>query len=91
MLDIIGLAATVVASGYGYFQSRQFVRTKLRFVDAIQKPSTPFIAGAAAAAVAVPVVVLLPLIGAGTAVLFGASVGVGVHHGAKDARQLPGF
>jgi hypothetical protein len=91
MFEIIGLAATVIASGYGYFQSRQFVRTKLRFVDAIQKPSTPIIAGAAAAAVAAPVVWLLPLVGAGTALLFGAGVGVGVHHGAKDARKLPGF
>jgi hypothetical protein len=91
MFELIGLAVTVVVSGYGYFQSRQFVRSKLRFVEAIQKPSTPVIAGVAAAAVATPVVWLLPIVGATTAVFFGAGVGVGVHHGAKDARKLPGF
>ena len=40
-----------------------------------------------------PIVVgLLPLVGAGTAVLFGAGVGAGVAAGAKDVRRrLPGY
>ncbi len=67
------------------------MRKKLRFVDVVQKPVAPVIAGAAAAIVASPVVWLLPIIGAGTATLFGVGVGTGVHHGARDARRLPGL
>jgi hypothetical protein len=36
--------------------------------------------------VAVPLVAVLPLIGAGTALLFGAGVGTGVAHGSRDVQ-----
>lgn len=91
MFEILGLAATGAVSVWGYIQSRRYVRQKLRFVDAVKKPVAPVIAGVAAAAVAAPVVWLLPLVGVGTALLFGAGVGVGVHHGVKDTKRLPGF
>lgn len=91
MFEIIGIAATGVVSVWGYIQSRQFVRKKLRYVDGVQKPMVPVVAGAAAAVVAAPIVWLLPLVGAGTAVLFGAGVGFGVHHGVRDTKRLPGF
>ncbi len=91
MFEILGIAATGVVSVWGYIQTRQFVRKKLRYVDGVQKPLVPVVAGAAAAVVAAPVVWLLPLVGAGTAILFGAGVGFGFHHGARDAKRLPGF
>jgi len=87
VLGIITLAATAAATGLGYFQSRMFVRTKLRFVDAVQSAKAPVIAGVGAALVAAPVVALLPLVGAGTAILFGLGVGTGVAAGARDIRR----
>jgi hypothetical protein len=84
---LIGLIAGLAASIAGYLQSRRFVRNRLRFVDAVQKPAAGLIAGAAAAVIALPIVMLLPLVGTGTALLFGAGVGTGVAAGAKDARR----
>ena len=90
MLELIALAAAGVSAAAGYMQSRRFVRRKLRFVDAAQNPKAPWVAGATAALVAAPVVFVLPVVGAGTAILFGASVGAGVARGAKDVRTLNG-
>jgi hypothetical protein len=87
---IIWIAATGAASVWGYVQTRQFVRKRLRFVEAAQKPMTPVVVGTAAAVVAAPVVWLLPIVGVGTAVLFGAGVGIGASHGQKDVKRLPG-
>jgi hypothetical protein len=91
MLDLILIAGTGVVTLFGYLKARGFVRERLRFVDAAHKPSTPIIAGAAAALVAAPVVALLPLVGTPTAVIFGIGVGWGVYHGSRDVRKrLPG-
>jgi hypothetical protein len=87
VLELIGLAATAAATGVGFFQSRVFVRTKMRFVDAVQTTKAPLIAGVGAAIVAAPIVALLPLVGAGTAILFGLGVGTGVAAGARDIRR----
>jgi hypothetical protein len=87
MFELIALAAAGAAGGWGYLQSRRFVRRRMRFVDAVQKPSAAMIAGTAAAAVALPVVALLPIVGAGTAVAFGVGIGAGVAHGARDVKQ----
>jgi hypothetical protein len=91
MLDLLFAAGTGAATLFGYLKSRQFVRDRLRFVDAAHRPSAPFIAGVAATLVAAPVVWLLPVVGAPAAVIFGVGVGWGVHHGSRDARKrLPG-
>lgn len=87
MLEILGLLATGALTATGYYQTRGFVRRRLRFVDAVQKPGAPVLAGVGAAAAAVPVVWLLPLVGAGTAVLFGVGVAAGVSAGAKQIRR----
>ncbi len=89
MVEILMLAAGGVVTVVGYFRTRQFVRRRLRFVDAVQKPVAPVAAGAVAAVVAAPVVWLLPVLGAGTAVVFGAGIGLGVLHGARDVKRLP--
>lgn len=92
MFELIGLIATGAATVFGYFQSRIFVRNRLKYVDAVQRSAVPVAAGAAAALVALPVVGILPLVGTGTAILFGVGVGAGVSAGAKDIRKrLPGF
>jgi len=87
---MIGLAITVAVALIGYWQSKQFVQNKLRFVDAVHKGSAPFLAGLVAALVAMPVVWMLPLVGTTTAILFGASVALGVNAGARDIRKRIG-
>jgi hypothetical protein len=87
MLELIGLAVTAAIAVVGFVGTRGFVRDRLRFVDAVQRRVAPWVAGVAAALVAVPIVALVPLVGLGTAIIFGASVGVGVATGARDIRQ----
>jgi len=87
---MIGLAITLAVALIGYWQSKQFVQNKLRFVDAVHKATAPLLAGLAAAAIAMPVVWLLPLVGTGTALLFGVSVALGVNAGARDIRKRIG-
>ena len=87
MWDLLAFAATIAATAFGYMTARRFVRERLRFVDAAQTWRAPVIAGLAAWAVAMSLVWFLPLVGAGTAILFGASVAFGVRSGAKDIRD----
>ncbi len=93
MLELIALVVAGAAGIGGYVKSRQFVRNRLRFVDAARHRAAPFVSGFVAALVAAPIVWLLPVVGAGTALLLGVGVGVGVHRGARDiARgELPPF
>jgi hypothetical protein len=47
----------------------------------------PVLAGGAAALAAAPIVALLPIVGTATAIVFGASVGVGVASARKDIQS----
>lgn len=84
---MLWLAVTAAALVGGFVLSRNFTRRRLRYVDAIKKPSAPLIAGAAAAAVALPVAAL-PIITIGTAVAFGVGVASGVASG-RNAEPPP--
>jgi len=94
MLEILVLGAAVGGIGAGYVQVRRFVRERLQFVDAVQRSGVPVVVGTVAAVAVTPVVWLLPVVGVGTAILFGAGIGLGVSHGARDVRSgsklLPG-
>lgn len=90
MFNLIGLALTIGAVLFGYFGARGFTKDRLRYVDAVQKGSAAVIAALGAFVVALPVVWILPIVGTGTAVLFGAAVGAGVAAGAKDIRKRLG-
>ena len=81
---MLGLAIGAAALIGGFVLSRDFVRRRLRHVDAVKRPSAPLIAGAAAAVVALPVAVL-PIITVGTAV----ALGVGVAGGVASGRNAP--
>lgn len=83
---MITLALAIAAAAFGYLQTRKFVRRRLAYVDAVHNGAAPLIAGAVAFAVALPFTVL-PLIGAGTALLLGIGVGAGVSAGSKDSRH----
>lgn len=85
---IIGLLVGAAALGGGFVLTRGFVRRRLRYVDAIQKPAAPWIAGAVATAIALPVTAL-PMITLGTAIAFGVGVAGGVASGRKQPGLLP--
>ncbi len=87
MLELLGLGITGGAAFWGYLKSRKFVRSRLRFVDAAHTPSAPIMAGAAAALITTPLV-LLPLIGVLFPVTVGVGVALGVAHGSKDVKRL---
>ena len=46
MFELIGLIAALGASIGGHVQSRRFVRRRLSFVEAVQKPAIAIAAGA---------------------------------------------
>ena len=90
MFTFLAFALAGAAAILGHVQSRRYVRNRLRFVDGIQNPAVPIVAGVAATLIAAPVVWLLPIVGGGTALLFGLGVGTGVAAGAREAKSLPG-
>jgi hypothetical protein len=91
MLELFMAGATGAVTLFGYLKARQFVRERLRFVESAQRPAAALAAGVGAAALATPVVLLLPVVGLPSAVIFGIGVGWGVHHGARDVhKRLPG-
>ena len=81
---MIGLLVGIAALGGGFVWTREFVRRRLRFVDAVRRPAAPVVAGIAAAAVALPFAAL-PVITIGTAV----ALGVGVAGGVASGRNAP--
>jgi len=85
--SLAGLAITLGATMVGYWQARQFTQNKLRYVDAVHRSGIAILAGLGAALVAAPVVWLLPLVGGGTAILFGTGVALGVSSGAREIRK----
>ena len=86
---MIGLIVTAAALVGGFVVTRDFVRRRLRFVDAVQRPSAPLIAGAGAAAIALLPVALLPIVTVGTAIAFGIGVAGGVASGRSGPPPLP--
>ncbi len=87
MLTLIGLGIAGAAGIFGHTTARSFVGRRLRFTSLVEKPYLGVMAGVTAAVVASPVAALLPLVGAGTAIVFGAGVGTGAALGAKDAKR----
>jgi len=87
MLELIGIGIAGAVSVYGHLKSRKFVRKRLRYTSVVEKPGLGVAAGVGAAILAAPLVAVLPLLGVGTALLFGAGVGTGVSMGAKEARE----
>ena len=85
-LTLIALVIALTAGFVGYSQTRRFVSSRLRFVDAAQNRRMPILAGIGATVLAMPVVLLLPIIGGGTAIALGLGVGAGAAVGAKDVR-----
>lgn len=87
MIELLILGAAAGGIGAGYMKVRRFVRERLRFVDAVRRPVAPLFVAAVGTLAAAPVVWIVPVIGGGTALLFGAGVGLAVRHGARDLQQ----
>ena len=86
MYAMLALLLTAAAGLGGYLLARNFVRRRLRFVDAVQSPWAPWIAGAAGAVLFSPLT-LLPWLGMITAGVFGLGIGVGTASAARAIRR----
>jgi hypothetical protein len=86
---MIQLLIALAAAGVGYLLARNFVRRRLRFVDAVQSPFTPIMAGVLAALVFWPLS-LLPFVSLSTAILFGIGTALGTASGARAIRHQEG-
>jgi len=89
MFELIALGIAGVAGVFGHVKSRRFVGQRLRYTNIVETPGLGLWAGVGATVLAAPVVALLPIVGAGTAVVIGAGVGTGVALGVKDTKDPP--
>ncbi len=85
ILGLISIGIAVVAGFVGHSAAREYTASRLKFVDAVQKPGVAWIAGLVAFGVGM-LLTPLPLITAATAVCLGAGVGTGVASGARRVR-----
>jgi hypothetical protein len=83
---MLQLLLAVVAGVTGYLMARNFVRNRLRFVDAVHSAWAPLVAGVVAFAFAWPLAVL-PLVSLAPAVMFGIGTGLGTASGARIVRR----
>ena len=81
---MIGLLIGIAAAGGGFVAARQFVKRRLRFVDAVHRPAAPIVAGVGAAVLAAPIA-LLPVVTLGAAIAFGVGVAGGVASGRRNS------
>ncbi len=83
---MIQLTLTLAAGLAGYLLARGFVRQRLRFVDAVQSPVAPLVAGILAALAAWPLA-LLPMVTLGTTLVFGLGTALGTASGVRWIRR----
>lgn len=83
----ISLVLSLAASWVGYGAARRFVRERLRYVESALTPGAPILAAVVTALLAAPLVAILPVVGGGTAIALGISVGLGVRAGASDVKR----
>jgi hypothetical protein len=84
---LVGMAIGAAAGLFTFAFAREFVRQKLRFVDAIRHPIVPWVAAFIALMIASPIVAILPIVSGGTALLIGAGTGLGTASGVKALRR----
>lgn len=84
---MLELLAAGVLGAAGHVKSKSFVRRRLRYTNWIEKPGMGLAAGVVTTLAAAPLVAVLPVVGAGTAIIAGIGVGTGVSIGANQARK----
>lgn len=82
LIGLAMLAMTAVAAVGGFMFARDFVRRRLRFVDAVHSPFFPAIIGVIAFLVASPVA-LLPFVGLGIPAVFAIGSALGTVSGVR--------
>ena len=82
---IFSTLVLILAGIGGFVLSRDFVRRRLRYVDAVHSPIFPVAAGVVAALVTWPLA-FLPLVTTTTSAIFGLAAGFGTRSGAKAIR-----
>lgn len=87
LFSLIGLAVTVAGGIFAFGLTREYVRNRLRYVDAVRHPLAPWVAGFVATVILLPIVAILPLVGAGTAILVGGAAGLGTSSGVKALKR----
>lgn len=90
LFSLIGLAVTVGGMLVGFSLAREYVRNRLRYVDAVRNPIIPWVVAFAAAIVLMPVVAVLHIVHLatiGTAILIGGSTGFGTASGVKALKR----
>lgn len=73
---VLGAALYAASFAGGFLPTKRFVRNKLRYVDAAQKPGAALVAGVVGTAAGIAVAAL-PIITVPMGVLFGIGVGTG--------------
>jgi hypothetical protein len=86
MFTLLTIGTLAVAVFGGFLLARNFVRRRLRFVDAVYSPVAPWIAGVIAALIAWPLA-LLPIVTSTATVLFGLGAGLGTASGVKALKR----
>ena len=89
MFELLGAGIAGIVGVYGHIKSRKFVGKRLRYTGLVEKPLIGLWAGVATTVVAAPLVAVLPIVGAGTAIAVGAGVGTGVALGVRDTKEPP--
>ena len=89
MFGLIAAGIAGVAGVAGHIKSRQFVGKRLRYTTLVEKPMLGLWAGVATTVIAAPIVAVLPIVGAGTAIAVGLGVGTGVALGVSDTKGPP--
>ena len=87
LFSLIGFVVTIGAAVVAFSMARQFVRSRLRFVDAVRNPVAPWLAFIGAFLILLPVVAVLPLVTAGSALLVGGATGLGTASGVKALKR----
>ena len=87
IFNLVALGVTLAAGIFMFGAARQFVRSKLRFVDGVYNPVVPWAVGAVAIAVGMVVAGILPIIGAGAGIVVGAMTGLGTASGVKALKR----
>ncbi len=86
MIGTILTAGTILLGIAGFMLSRDFVRNRLRFVDAVRSPLAPIAAGILAFFIAWPLSIL-PFVGVSTAVVFAFGCAFGTASGVKALKR----
>jgi len=89
MFGLLAAGIAGISGVYTHLQSRKFVGKRLRYTSLVEKPALGLFAGVIAMVIAAPVVAILPIVGAGTAMAIGAGVGTGVALGVRDSKEPP--